>query len=93
MMTLDAFTRRRLAETSSADELTAEKAGEHWGEGKDDCVFDVLAMGDLEMALAGLLSSSLETKGGIRIRFIGIKQCSVESADIFACESSDRSFC
>jgi hypothetical protein len=43
MMTLDAFTRRRLAETSSADELAAEKAGEHWGEGKDDCVFDVLA--------------------------------------------------
>jgi hypothetical protein len=26
---------------------------EHWGEGKDDCVFDVLATGDLEMAVAG----------------------------------------
>jgi hypothetical protein len=45
--------RRRLAETSSADELAAEKACDHWGEGKDDCVFDVLATGDLEMALAG----------------------------------------
>jgi hypothetical protein len=45
--------RRRLAETSSADEAAAEKACEHWGKGKDDCVFDVLATGDLEMAMVG----------------------------------------
>jgi hypothetical protein len=45
--------RRRLAETSSADELAAEKACEHWGDGKDDCVFDVLVTGDLEMAIVG----------------------------------------
>jgi hypothetical protein len=25
----------------------------HWGEGKDDCVFDVLTTGDLEMAMVG----------------------------------------
>jgi parallel beta-helix repeat protein len=46
--------RRRLLETSSVDELAAEKACEHWGEqGKDDCVFDVLRTGDLEMAKVG----------------------------------------
>jgi hypothetical protein len=46
--------RRRLAETSSVDEAAAEKACEHWGEqGKDDCVFDVLTTGDLEMAMVG----------------------------------------
>jgi hypothetical protein len=46
--------RRRLMETSSVDELAAEKACEHWGEqGKDDCVFDVLTTGDIEMAVAG----------------------------------------
>jgi hypothetical protein len=45
--------RRRLTESSSVDELAAEKACEHWGEGKDDCVFDVLATGDLEMAMVG----------------------------------------
>jgi hypothetical protein len=46
--------RRRLLETSSVDEAAAEKACEHWGEqGKDDCVFDVLTTGDLEMAVAG----------------------------------------
>jgi hypothetical protein len=44
--------RRRLLE-SSVDELTAEKACEHWGEGKDDCVFDVLTTGDLDMAVVG----------------------------------------
>jgi hypothetical protein len=33
--------------------LLAERACEHWGEGKDDCVFDVLATGDLDMAVAG----------------------------------------
>jgi hypothetical protein len=44
--------RRRLS-ASSADELAAEKACEHWGEGKDDCVFDVLTTGDLEMAMVG----------------------------------------
>jgi hypothetical protein len=42
--------RRRLLE-SSVDELAAEKACVHWGEGKDDCVFDVLMTGDLEMAM------------------------------------------
>jgi hypothetical protein len=45
--------RRRLSESSSVDQLTAEKACEHWGEGKDDCVFDVLTTGDLEMAVVG----------------------------------------
>jgi hypothetical protein len=45
--------RRRLAETSLVDEAAAEKACEHWGDGKDDCVFDVLATGDLEMAVVG----------------------------------------
>jgi hypothetical protein len=45
--------RRRLSESSSVDELAAEKACAHWGEGKDDCVFDVLTTGDLEMALVG----------------------------------------
>jgi hypothetical protein len=44
--------RRRLSE-SSADELAAEKACEHWGEGKDDCVFDVLTTGDVDMAVVG----------------------------------------
>jgi hypothetical protein len=45
--------RRRLLESSSVDELVAEKACDHWGEGKDDCVFDVLTTGDLEMAVVG----------------------------------------
>jgi hypothetical protein len=46
--------RRRLAETSSLDEAAAEKACAHWGEqGKDDCVFDVLTTGDIEMAMVG----------------------------------------
>jgi hypothetical protein len=44
--------RRRLSE-SSIEELGAEKACAHWGEGKDDCIFDVLTTGDLEMATAG----------------------------------------
>jgi hypothetical protein len=44
--------RRRLSE-STVEELAAEKACAHWGEGKDDCVFDVLATGDLDMATAG----------------------------------------
>ncbi len=39
--------RRRLAATSSVDKVAAEKACEHWGEGKNDCVFDVLTTGDL----------------------------------------------
>jgi hypothetical protein len=42
--------RRRLAEV---DQATAEKACEHWGKGKDDCVFDVLSTGDIDMAMAG----------------------------------------
>jgi hypothetical protein len=45
--------RRRLSESSSVDQLAAEKACAHWGGGKDDCVFDVLATGDLEMAMVG----------------------------------------
>jgi hypothetical protein len=47
--------RRRLLETSSVNELDAEKACAQWGEGegKDDCVFDVLTTGDLEMAMVG----------------------------------------
>jgi hypothetical protein len=45
--------RRRLLESSSVSQLAAEKACEHWGEGKDDCVFDVLTTGDLEMAVVG----------------------------------------
>jgi hypothetical protein len=45
--------RRRLSESSSISQLAAEKACEHWGEGKDDCVFDVLTTGDLEMAVVG----------------------------------------
>jgi hypothetical protein len=45
--------RRRLEESSSVSQLAAEKACEHWGEGKDDCVFDVLTTGDLEMAVEG----------------------------------------
>jgi hypothetical protein len=44
--------RRRLSE-STKDELAAENACAHWGDGKDDCVFDVLATGDLELAQAG----------------------------------------
>jgi hypothetical protein len=39
-------------ESSSIDQLAAERnLREHWGEGKDDCVFDVLT-GDL-MAVVG----------------------------------------
>jgi hypothetical protein len=45
--------RRRLSEASSVDEVAAENACAHWGEGKDDCVFDVLTTGDLEMAVVG----------------------------------------
>jgi cysteine-rich repeat protein len=46
--------RRRLLESSSVDELAAEKACAHWGEGnKDACVYDVLTTGDLEMAVVG----------------------------------------
>jgi hypothetical protein len=44
--------RRRLSEPS-VDQLAAEKACEHWGKGKDDCVFDVLTTGDLDMATQG----------------------------------------
>jgi hypothetical protein len=43
---------RRLSD-SSVSQFTAEKACEHWGAGKDDCVFDVLSTGDLDMALDG----------------------------------------
>jgi hypothetical protein len=52
--TTDMMLRRRLLETSSVDELAAEKACAHWGDhGKDDCVFDILTTGDLEMAVLG----------------------------------------
>jgi hypothetical protein len=44
--------RRRLSE-STTDEVAAEKACAHWSKGKDDCIFDVLATGDLEMAIGG----------------------------------------
>ncbi len=44
--------RRRLLE-KQVDALAAEKACAHWGEGKDDCVFDVLTTDDLEMAVVG----------------------------------------
>jgi hypothetical protein len=43
---------RRLSD-ASVDQHEAEKACAHWGEGKDDCVFDVLATGDIDMATAG----------------------------------------
>jgi hypothetical protein len=45
--------RRRLSESSSVDQLAAEKACEHLGEGKDNCDFDVLTTGDLERAMVG----------------------------------------
>jgi hypothetical protein len=44
---------RRLSESSIDEVVAAEKACEHWGEGKDDCIFDVLTTGDLEMAMVG----------------------------------------
>jgi hypothetical protein len=44
--------RRHLSE-STKEELAAENACAHWGDGKDDCVFDVLATGDFELAQAG----------------------------------------
>jgi hypothetical protein len=44
--------RRRLSE-SSVSQRNAEKACEHWGDAKDDCIFDVLTTGDLEMAMEG----------------------------------------
>jgi len=43
--------RRRLGETVAME--TAEKACAHWGDQKDQCVFDVMAVGDLELAQAG----------------------------------------
>jgi hypothetical protein len=44
--------RRRLSETSALSKA-AEIACEHWGEGKESCVYDIMATGDLEMAQAG----------------------------------------
>jgi hypothetical protein len=44
--------RRRLSE-SSIDELAAAEACADWGENKDDCIFDVLTTGDIEMAVVG----------------------------------------
>ncbi|CAB9510310.1 expressed unknown protein [Seminavis robusta] len=43
--------RRGLGE--SIAEAAAEKACEHWGDLKDQCVYDVMAAGDLELAEAG----------------------------------------
>jgi hypothetical protein len=45
--------RRRLSESSGELLAAAEKACAHWVDGKDDCVFDVLTTGDLEMAVVG----------------------------------------
>jgi hypothetical protein len=45
--------RRRRLSDSSINELAAEKACEYWGDGKNDCVFDVLTTGDIEMAVVG----------------------------------------
>ena len=42
---------RRLGATIAME--AAEKACEHWGELKDQCVYDVLAANDLELAEAG----------------------------------------
>jgi hypothetical protein len=44
--------RRRLAEASYLAEA-AEVACAHLGEGKDICIYDVLATGELELAQAG----------------------------------------
>ena len=44
-------TSRRLGE--SIAEKVAMKACEHWGDQKDQCVYDVMALGDLEIAEAG----------------------------------------
>jgi hypothetical protein len=44
---------RRRPWESSGLELATEQACEHWGEGKDDCMFDVLATSDLDMAIQG----------------------------------------
>jgi hypothetical protein len=44
--------RRRLSEPSYMEEA-AEVACAHWGEDKDDCIYDVLVTGDLGMAEAG----------------------------------------
>eukprot|EP00797_Seminavis_robusta_P031262 Sro673_g185321.2 (413) ;mRNA; r:48182-49420 len=43
--------RRRLGE--SIAEASAEKVCGHWGDLKDQCVYDVMATGDLELAQAG----------------------------------------
>jgi hypothetical protein len=44
--------RRRLSE-STVDDLAAEEACAQWGEGKEACIYDVLATGDLGMAAVG----------------------------------------
>jgi hypothetical protein len=44
---------RRLSESSVDEIVAAERACEHWGDGKDDCVFEVLTTGGLEMAMVG----------------------------------------
>jgi hypothetical protein len=43
---------RRLSD-ATVTHAQAEKACEHWGTSKEDCVFDVLSTGDLDMAVEG----------------------------------------
>lgn len=50
----DFDTQRRLVGESIIAQETAELACEHWGDNKDLCVYDVIAMGDLEVAQAGV---------------------------------------
>ena len=47
----DETQQRRLGESIAQE--AAELACEHWGNNKDLCVYDVIAMGDLELAQAG----------------------------------------
>jgi len=42
---------RRLGESIAIE--AAEKACDHWGDQKDQCVYDVIAANDLELAEAG----------------------------------------
>lgn len=45
--------RRRLLDYSSVNKLAAAKACADWGQGKNECVFDVLATCDLKIAVVG----------------------------------------
>ena len=44
--------RRRLGEPTVARDA-AEKACASWGDAKESCIYDVMATGDIELALAG----------------------------------------